>query len=126
MHSAQARDFIDILITDLVWPRYRRTIARKVQRIIKLEQRAAEHWICEFVSPIFALYSDSIILCSAAEETGDKNVIALWLKDVAAIKTARMTIRQPEDEEAIQQIDERVTGLQDTIMGKDTAASASK
>ena len=50
----------------------------------------------------------------------------LWLKDVAAIKAARLTIGQREDVQEIEKLDERVTGVQDAMKGKDTTASLSE
>ena len=44
MHSVQARDFVGVLITDMLWPCYRRAAARTIQRIAKLEQHAEEQW----------------------------------------------------------------------------------
>ena len=61
-----------------------------------------------------------------AEANGDKHSLALWLKDVAAIKAARLTISQSEDVEAVAKIDERVTGVHDAMKGKDTTASLSE
>ena len=46
-HSSEARRFVETLITDFVWPRYRRTITRKIQRIAKLEASADENWKSE-------------------------------------------------------------------------------
>ena len=43
-HSSDVRAFVEKLITDSIWPRYRRIVTRKIQRIAKLEERAAEHW----------------------------------------------------------------------------------
>ena len=43
-HSSDARHFIETLVNDFVWPRYRRSITRKIKRIAKLEASAAEHW----------------------------------------------------------------------------------
>ena len=61
-----------------------------------------------------------------AEANGDKQSLALWLKDVAAIKAARLTVAQSEDIEEVAKIDERVTGVHDAMKGKDTTASLSE
>ena len=67
-----------------------------------------------------------LIHATDAEDEANKQSLALWLKDVGAIKAARMTIAQSEDVEAIQKIDERVTAVQDAIKGKNTLAATSK
>ena len=42
-HSSDIRAFVKKLITDSIWPRYRCIVTHKIQHIVKLEERAAEH-----------------------------------------------------------------------------------
>ena len=67
-----------------------------------------------------------LVLVPVAEENADKHVLAQWLKEVVAIKAARMTIAQAEDMQAIEKLDEQVTAIQDVIQGKETEASLSE
>ena len=66
MHSVQARDFVGVLITDMLWPRYRRAAARTIQRIAKLEQHAEEQWQgeCSFTRTA-KTWSDCIVILIA-------------------------------------------------------------
>ena len=56
-HSSDVRHFTETLVTGFVWPRYRRSISRKIQRIAKLEASAAEHWKSKLYCSLASLAS---------------------------------------------------------------------